>query len=167
MAKRDNNYTRTKDRKDYKEPEDIDATLLFLEKNGKLPPKAKLPPRYISELCKNYYYQILLLDEKYEGNTSDEFYKFMKSDLQGRIINLSSIVIGSVIKRFDKLYPTYYQDVFTDCVVDILQAINRHRYNEYKSAFHSYIYETSYWACIKYIDKKATYENSVVSLLQV
>jgi len=67
-----------------------------------------------------------------------------KTDLQTKIINLSSIVIGSVIKKFPTLYPTHYEDVFTACAVDILDKINKNKYDRTKSAYHSYMYESSY-----------------------
>lgn len=70
--------------------------------------------------------------------------KIKKTDLQTKIINLSSIVIGSVIKKFPTLYPLFYDDVFTACAVDILDKINKNKYDESKSAFHSYMYESSY-----------------------
>ena len=70
--------------------------------------------------------------------------KYDKSILQTKIINLVSIIIGSVIKRFKTLYPAYYNDVFTECVMDILIKINKNHYDPTKSSFHSYCYETSY-----------------------
>lgn len=73
-----------------------------------------------------------------------ELMKSLKTDLQTKIINLSSIVIGSVIKKFPTLYPAHYEDVFTACAVDILDKINKDKYDRTKSAFHSYMYESSY-----------------------
>ncbi len=67
-----------------------------------------------------------------------------KSDLQTKILNLSAIVIGAVIKKFKTLYPAHYEDVFTACVLDILDKINRDKYDGTKASFHSYMYEVSY-----------------------
>jgi len=86
----------------------------------------------------------LAINEQYINDKDNYEFKAEKQELQHKIINLSSIVIGSVIKRFKTLYPKYYQDVFTDCVLDVLLALNRGRFNKEKSSYHSYCYETSY-----------------------
>lgn len=147
MAKRDNNYSLTTARADYKKPTNIEDTLDFLEKHGKLPPKKVMPPKLINERCVKYYAEIIeinkLLDEKDE-NTNIELLRYEKSILQTKIINLISIIIGSVIKRFKTLYPTYFSEVFTECVIDILLKINKNHYDQSKSSFHSYCYETAY-----------------------
>jgi len=144
MAKRDNNYSQTQDRVDYKKPEDIDNSLNFLEEYGKLPTKKVLPPKLINDRCNKYYDRLLAINEQYINDKDNYEFKAEKQELQHKIINLSSIVIGSVIKRFKTLYPKYYQDVFTDCVLDVLLALNRGRFNKEKSSYHSYCYETSY-----------------------
>lgn len=169
MAKRDNNYSRTADRADYKKPTDVEDTLDFLEKQGKLPSKKVMPPKFINDRCIEYYEYIIdinkLLESKDES-VNVELKRYEKSILQTKIINLVSIIIGSVIKRFKTLYPTFYNDVFTECVMDILLKINKNHYDPEKSSFHSYCYETSYQSCIKYINNKAQYENSIVTLIQ-
>jgi len=83
---------------------------------------------------------------KFDSTDNDTFIKVLKlkkTELQTKIINLTSIIIGSVIKKFPTLYPTHYDDVFTACVLDILDKIGKNKYDKTKSAFHSYMYETS------------------------
>ena len=168
MAKRDNNYSRTKNRKDYQAPINVEDTLDFLEQHGKLPPKKVLPPRFVNERCMLYYNEIIKINKELESceENKKELLKYDKTQLQTKIINLVSIVIGSVIKRFKTLYPAYYNDVFTECVIDILLKINKDHYDSDRSSFHSYCYETSYQSCIKFLNNKATYENSAISLIQ-
>jgi hypothetical protein len=145
MAKRENNYSLTQNRNDYKVPTNIEATLDYLEINGKLPNKKVMPPNLINERCLDYYSKILVINKQLDSNNVNiELLKYEKSILQTKIINLVSIIIGSVIKRFKTLYPTYYSDVFTECVMDILIKINKNQYNPDKSSFHSYCYETSF-----------------------
>lgn len=175
MAKRDNNYSKTSERPDYVITGNIEEALEYLEKQGKLKPKMTLQHKYINDRCIQLYSTIIDINKKIkeldkldkpENKDTIALLKLQKSDYQTSVINLSSIVIGSVIKKFKTLYPAYYNDVFTSCVLDILQKINNDKYDQEKSAFHSYMYETSYQACIKYLDDKAKYENSTVSLIQ-
>lgn len=201
MAKRDNNYSRTIERTDFREYEDIESCLDYIEKNGKLKYNMVLPPKYISPRC-NKYYDILVIinniiksynpareynifdslkDSEYilhfkelinNNNeiSNEDFIVILKKEkinLQTKFINLSSIVIGSCVKRFPSLYPLYYNDMFTACVIDILDKINKNNFDKTKSSIHSYIYETNFWAIIKYLNEKAQYENNTVQLLQV
>jgi hypothetical protein len=57
MAKRENNYSRTQSRTDYKEidPALIESTLDYLENTGKLKSHMVLPPRHISPRAVKYY----------------------------------------------------------------------------------------------------------------
>jgi hypothetical protein len=99
----------------------------------------------INGRCLFYYNKIQELNVLFgESNYDVELLKKKKSEYQNYIINLVSIVISSVIKRFKTLYPNYYDDVFTDCVVDILIKIEKDKYDSAKSSYHSYCYETSY-----------------------
>ena len=105
MAKRDNNYSQTVERSDYKVPTDIKDTLDFLEKNGKLPLKKVMPPNMINDRCMLYYDRIIEINKLIkESNDRKEVLHLEKSLLQTKIINLVSIIIGSVIKRFKTLY---------------------------------------------------------------
>lgn len=167
MAKRTNNYKRISERRDFKKSKNIQKTLDFLQMNGRLPPKSNLSHSEINSRSIFYYKRIqeiniLFDDDKYNKN----LLKRKKAEYQDYIINLATIVISSVIKRFKTLYPAYYDDVFTDCVVDILIKIERDKYDSTKSSQASYCYETSYQACIKYLDAKAQYENNTVQLIQ-
>jgi hypothetical protein len=159
MAKRDNNYSRTKERADFVKTNDINDTLDYLEKNGKLRNKEVCEQKDINDRCVKYYDEVIrinrilvglddhcLLDDEDIKFTKywKEHLKFEKSELQTKIINLTSIVIGSCIKRFKTLFPQHYDNVFTACVVDILSKIQKNKYNREKSAFHSYMFETSH-----------------------
>ncbi len=62
MAKRDNNYSRTKDRRDYKTPENIELSLDYLEVHGKLKPRIILPSKYINPKCLDYYNKIIKIN---------------------------------------------------------------------------------------------------------
>lgn len=55
MAKRENNYSLTENRTDYKKPTNIEETLDFLEINGKLPTKKVMPPNMVNNRCIEYY----------------------------------------------------------------------------------------------------------------
>ena len=140
---------------------DIDGSLL--KEHGNLIDELKNDST-AAEVNIEYIGKLKLTDT--DNSTFLDRLKAEKTDLQTKIINLSSIVIGSVIKKFPTLYPTHYEDVFTACAVDILDKINKNKYDRTKSAFHSYMYESSYWACVKYIAEKAKYENNTVQLLQ-
>lgn len=59
MAKRENNYSRTDARADFKSPQNIEDSLNYLERVGKLKSKMVLPPKYISERCTAYYYNTI------------------------------------------------------------------------------------------------------------
>jgi len=59
MAKRENNYSRTDERTDFKSPENIELSLTHLENVGKLKTKMRLPPKYISQRCNDYYDNII------------------------------------------------------------------------------------------------------------
>ena len=148
MAKRVNNYTRTEDRLDFKKTDNEESVLDYLESYGKLQNKKVLQPSKVNMRCIPYYDIIQELNEKIKNdNLSPDVIasmKKMKSLYQGKIINLVSIIISSVIKGFHTLYPLYYNDVFTECVLDILIKIERNKWDRTKSAFHSYCYETSY-----------------------
>lgn len=103
--------------------------------NGRLPPKSNLSHSEINSRSIFYYKRIqeiniLFDDDKYNKN----LLKRKKAEYQDYIINLATIVISSVIKRFKTLYPAYYDDVFTDCVVDILIKIERDKYDSTKSS---------------------------------
>jgi hypothetical protein len=145
MAKRNNNYKRITERADYKKSSDIDNILDYLQANGKLPPKEYLSPKNVNERCLKYYEKIQKINTELndDGNNLD-LLKNNKSKYQGYVINLVSIVISSVIKRFKTLYPTHYDDVYTECVLDILLKIDKNKYDFNKSSWHSYCYETSY-----------------------
>ena len=172
MAKRDNNYSRTDERADYVKTDNIEEALDYLEKQGKLKPKVKLQPKYINERCLEYYDKVVdindkikLLDKESDKNLIATL-RAEKSDQQTKIINLSSIVIGAVIKKFKTLYPAHFSDCFTAATIDILSKINNNKYDRTKSALHSYIFETSYQSTVKYLDDKARYENSTICLIQ-
>ena len=145
MAKRNNNYKRINERPDYKKSSNIDSVLDYLQVNGRLPLKKYLSPKNVNERCLNYYEQIQKINlELYNDNNNLDLLRIDKSKYQGYIINLVSIVISSVIKRFKTLYPTYYEDVYTECVLDILLKIDKDKYDSVKSSWHSYCYETAY-----------------------
>lgn len=102
----------------------------------------------VNDRCIQYYNNILRINNTLlDVSTSPEDIqqlRYEKSILQSKIINLVSIIIGSVIKRFKTLYPAHYNDVFTECTLGILLKINKNHYDPEKSSFHSYCYETSY-----------------------
>lgn len=169
MAKRINNYSRTESRKDFEKTDNVEDALDFLEQQGKLKPKVKLKQSFINERCVNYYDLVVGINSELKITDSPakiEDLRQQKKDYQTRIINLCSIVIGSAIKRFKTLYPMHFQEVFTENVVEILQKIEKNKYNREKSSFHSYVFETCYQGCLKFLDAKAKYENSTVNLLQ-
>jgi hypothetical protein len=135
MAKRNNNYKRIVERHDYKPSSNINNILDYLQINGKLPPKEYLSPKNVNERCLKYYKKIQEINIELKNNTNKlNLLKNNKSKYQGYIINLVSIVISSVIKRFKTLYPAYYDDVYTECVLDILLKIDKDKYNFNKSA---------------------------------
>lgn len=167
MAKRQNNYSRIEDRSDYIKTDNEDYVLEYLEKNGKLPHNKCLKPSKINKKCLIYYNIIQDLNNMNRNKLIIyDVYKSKKELYQKYIINLVSIVISSVIKRFKTLYPLYYNEVYTECVLDILERINKNKYDINKSSQHSYCYETSYQACMKYLNEKAQYENKTVQLIQ-
>ena len=169
MAKRENNYSRTSERSDYEKTINLEENLDYLEIQGKLKPKTKLRPSLTNERCVKYYNDIVIIIEQIKNEESKEKIeelKKLKKEYQTSLINLLSIVIGSVIKKFKTLYPMYYQELFTSCTIDILSKINNNKYNPEKSALHSYVYETSYQAIIKQLNDKAQYENRTIDLLQ-
>ena len=145
MAKRSNNYKRITERADYKKSSDIDNILDYLQANGRLPPKEYLSPKNVNERCLKYYEKIQEINIELNNDDNNlDLLRNNKSKYQGYIINLVSIVIISVIKRFKTLYHTYYDDVYTECVLDILLKIDKNKYDSSKSSWHSYCYETSY-----------------------
>ena len=161
MAKRINNYSRTTNRKDFKKQKNIEEALDFLEKHGRLKSNTVLMPREINSRCLKYYNLIQLCNNALQSfeykclyNKTDleqndvkiiiKTIKSRKSIYQGKLINLCSIVIGNVIKKFRTLYPQHYNDTFTNAVLDILIMIDKNKYNPQKASFHSYIYEVSY-----------------------
>ena len=106
-----------------------------MQANGRLPPKRFLSPSEINGRCLFYYNRIQELNLLFENDMFDKsLLKARKAQYQDYIINLVSIVISSVIKRFKTLYPAYYDDVFTDCVLDILIKIEKNKYDVSKSA---------------------------------
>lgn len=59
MAKRENNYSRTDERTDFKDPKNIELSLDYLESAGKLKQKMVLPPRFITPRCIEYYDSVI------------------------------------------------------------------------------------------------------------
>ena len=161
MAKRVNNYSRTTNRKDFKKQKNVEENLDFLELNGRLKSSTVLMPREINPRCLVYYSKIQRCNNALKSFNMDCLYdktdilmnditdiikgiKLKKQRYQGKLINLCSIVIGNVVKRFKTLCPKHYDDTFTACVLDILIMIDKDKYDDSKSSFHSYVYETSY-----------------------
>jgi len=100
-----------------------------------LPLKSNLSHSEVNSRCLFYYNRIQEINIFFIENKYDKtLLKKRKSEYQDYIINLVSIVISSVIKRFKTLYPAYYDDVFTDCVVDILIKIEKNKYDNKKSS---------------------------------
>lgn len=161
-----NRYYSFKPRK--KRKKDLNKIICELEETGKA--IDYISPKDIEDRLL-YLYERIIRTNKYVFKNKElstnrlctvENYR---ENMVKKFINLSSIIIGSLITKLNKnKVPELSIELYDSAIMAILKLLKSENYNKNKAKITSWVYEICRWAMIQYIQKKNK-ENSKTVIL--
>lgn len=122
------------------------------------------------EILKKEYFDknrkdILTIFKNINNNYIEDYSKYI--DLRNQFINLSSIIILAVIKRYKTMIKNHYTSLYKQGLIGVLRILNREKeFDKSKNTMlSSFIYEIVKYDLLYYIQSEIGYENNTVSFI--
>lgn len=167
QRKKKNRYYSAKKRK--KRKKNLSEIISTLEETGKV--CDYISPKDIEERLIELYSKIIRTN-KYIFNSNIkisnrrlEIIEKYREIAVSKFINLSSIIIGSLISKFNRnKIPELSVELFDSAILAILKLLKNGNYDSSKAKITSQIYEVSRWAMVQHIQKKSKDNNKTMIL---